>query len=671
MQQFSQKTLGLQWPQPKRPTHGPASQASRTATGRPALQIEQRLAGLGTAGLTTCQQAEQLLLPRQRAALNPHGQAKGSPITEAEQGLDAATEHPGLACQHPELQTQRKFPAGGMGSGGCAEAANPAATIMARGTTAIAAGQAEHTIKGHHLQHRLEQGIGAAKGIKINQIKTTTLEQGSGQKRRRPLIVKLQIEGPGLQRLKIALQQRGTIGIGIIDPKQGRRALISRWSAEISLQGPAQGPDAAAAHQIEKLNRFSLKAPLLPLMEHQQHGKIPGWPRIWPKEAITELQRGRSFAIVGCELIQACVDPAASHTAGQRFTAEQPFTAGQPVKATGMGLGDINSGEMSCGEMDLVDLDWGDSADWYWRELRCHWRVLGPADGRPMLLLHGFGASSGHWRHNAAALSAQGFRVYGLDLIGFGASAQPSKAVLQRLDNRLWAKQVSAFLVEVMGVSDQQPAVLIGNSLGGLTAVTIAALQPQLVAAVVAAPLPDPALMAAQTNRKPRPPRWRKKLQRWLLTLACNLLPLELLVPLIARSGLLQIALQGAYCHSIRTDRGLLHLIAQPARRPTAARSLRAMCIGMAMRPGRATAPMLLDRLFRQRQPLPLLLLWGRQDRFIPLSIGLQLQQQHPGLCLEVLEKTGHCPHDENPADFNRAVLSWLDLNLVSDRQRA
>ena len=287
-----------------------------------------------------------------------------------------------------------------------------------------------------------------------------------------------------------------------------------------------------------------------------------------------------------------------------------------------------------------------------------------------MLLLHGFGASSGHWRHNAAALSAQGFRVYGLDLIGFGASAQPGKALLQRLDNRLWAKQASAFLVEIMGVSSKQPAVLIGNSLGGLTALTIAALQPQLVAAVVAAPLPDPALMAANTNN-PKPPRWQKKLKRWLVTMVCNLLPLELLLPLIARSRLLQVGLQGAYCRSIKADKELLHLISQPARRPTAARALRAMCIGMALRPERATAPLLLDRLFGQDHHLPMLLLWGRQDRFIPLSIGKQLLQQQPRLCLEVLEKTGHCPHDETPADFNRAVLNWLDLNLVSDRQLA
>lgn len=77
----------------------------------------------------------------------------------------------------------------------------------------------------------------------------------------------------------------------------------------------------------------------------------------------------------------------------------------------------------------------------------------------PLLLLHGFAASSGHWRHNVAGLAAAGWCVYGLDLIGFGGSDQPAL----HLDNRLWARQSAAFLQQVV----QQPAVLLGHSLGG------------------------------------------------------------------------------------------------------------------------------------------------------------------------------------------------------------
>ncbi len=305
--------------------------------------------------------------------------------------------------------------------------------------------------------------------------------------------------------------------------------------------------------------------------------------------------------------------------------------------------------------------DWGESAEWIWNGYRCHWRVLGDPQSPAMVLLHGFGASSCHWRHNAAPLVKDGYRVYGLDLIGFGSSDQPGLHPQIRLDNRLWARQLAAFLEQVV----QQPAVLIGNSLGGLTALTAAVFRPDLVIAVVAAPLPDPALI------KPVPRRQSRLVRRFrprIIELLCRLLPLELLIPLISHTALLRFGLQGAYSRSIRNDRELHQLIAKPARRRTAARSLRAMCVGMALRPRGATAPALLERFAEHGDDIPLLLLWGRQDCFVPSLIGEQLKLQHPWLKLSVLEGSGHCPHDETPELFHQELSCWLDLNLGRTR---
>ena len=306
--------------------------------------------------------------------------------------------------------------------------------------------------------------------------------------------------------------------------------------------------------------------------------------------------------------------------------------------------------------------DWGEAGEWNWRGMRCHWRVLGTADAPAIVLVHGFGASSSHWRHNAHPLMEAGYRVFSLDLIGFGRSHQPGLSAGHSLDNRLWALQLAAFLREVV----QRPAVLVGNSLGGLTALTTAALAPQLVQAVVAAPLPDPALV--QPARR-RPPKWLRRLQRLLVRTTCRLLPLELIVPLISRTPLLRAGLQGAYQRSIRDDKELQRLIAQPARRLSAPRSLRAMSVGMALRPPQMTAPKLLERLRNRRNTPPVLLLWGRQDRFVPLLIGESVQQQHPWLELKVLDNTGHCPHDETPDAFHQELLHWLDRNLGDTRR--
>ena len=147
--------------------------------------------------------------------------------------------------------------------------------------------------------------------------------------------------------------------------------------------------------------------------------------------------------------------------------------------------------------------EWGAQSTWQWKGWPCHWRVCGPETGPALLLLHGFGAASGHWRYCAPQMAGQGWRVYSLDLLGFGQSAQPARP----MDNRLWALQVCAFLDQVV----QGPAVVIGNSLGGLTALTAAVLRPDRVQAVVAAPLPDPALI--QPLPKRRAP-WRRRWQR-------------------------------------------------------------------------------------------------------------------------------------------------------------
>ena len=283
--------------------------------------------------------------------------------------------------------------------------------------------------------------------------------------------------------------------------------------------------------------------------------------------------------------------------------------------------------------------------------------------------MHGFGASSSHWRHNAEPFASAGFRVYALDLIGFGESEQPSQKKVPKLDNQFWSNQVIAFLEEVIQTKEHGKAVLIGNSLGGLTALTTVYFRPELVSAVVAAPLPDPAFMQQIACNESL---WWEQLRKKLLKLFFHLLPLEIFVPLISRTILIKIALQGAYHRSIKLDNELQKLVAKPAQKSTAARALRAMCIGMSTRKNAITAPELLTDLKARKNRSPILLIWGKKDRLVPLDISKQLLIQHPWLNLCVLKETGHCPHDESPKQFNEQVLKWLETNLgVEDLQNA
>jgi pimeloyl-ACP methyl ester carboxylesterase len=299
-----------------------------------------------------------------------------------------------------------------------------------------------------------------------------------------------------------------------------------------------------------------------------------------------------------------------------------------------------------------ADADWGTHRDWHWRGHRCHWRQLGDPHHPPLVLLHGFGTGSGHWRRNAAALAAAGWSVYGLDLLGFGSSSQPSL----RLDNRLWSRQVGDFLREVV----RSPAVLVGHSLGGLVALTTGVFFPQQVLALIAAPLPDPTLLTVSPSEplsaKARRPPWRRKLKRRVVVLLCRLLPLEILVPLLVHSPLLGLAIQSAYRSPVLGDGELHRIIARPARRPGAIRALRAMSMAMALRPRAATAPLLLRRLGH-----PMLLIWGQQDLLVPLEVAGQCQRFQRDVELTVIDDAGHCPHDEQADAFNALVIQWLE----------
>jgi pimeloyl-ACP methyl ester carboxylesterase len=65
--------------------------------------------------------------------------------------------------------------------------------------------------------------------------------------------------------------------------------------------------------------------------------------------------------------------------------------------------------------------------------------------------------------------------------------------------------------------------------------------------------------------------------------------------------------------------------------------------------------PPLLERL----REVPTLVVWGREDRIVPLECGELYRKAIAGARLEVIERCGHFPHLEKPAEFSRALSGF------------
>ena len=88
---------------------------------------------------------------------------------------------------------------------------------------------------------------------------------------------------------------------------------------------------------------------------------------------------------------------------------------------------------------------------------------LGTSAAPPVVLVHGFGGSSGQWRATLTDLAAAGRTVYAVDLLGFGDSPKPRLAAADAYSIELWADQLQHFIDEVVVAGDGAEKATLGR----------------------------------------------------------------------------------------------------------------------------------------------------------------------------------------------------------------
>ena len=240
-------------------------------------------------------------------------------------------------------------------------------------------------------------------------------------------------------------------------------------------------------------------------------------------------------------------------------------------------------------------------------------------NGNPVILIHGLADDATVWDSVIPALSAR-FRVIALDQIGFGRSDKP-----------LLNYRVSTFVDFLDGFLTElkiERASLIGNSLGGWVAAAFALAHPARVDRLVLCDAVGYAALAQAMD-----PRALSALR------LASREDIQYLGPLTLRDRRFYQDVDAIFKQRVTAGDGY-----------TVGRLLDSMIRGDDTLDNRLNV---INR--------PTLILWGRDDKLIPLTFGERFHQEITNSRLQIIDNCGHMPQVECPDQFVTAVLQFFN----------
>ncbi|MBD2391525.1 alpha/beta fold hydrolase [Aphanizomenon flos-aquae NRERC-008] len=279
---------------------------------------------------------------------------------------------------------------------------------------------------------------------------------------------------------------------------------------------------------------------------------------------------------------------------------------------------------------------------WQWRGHRVYYVQAGEAQPLrpPLLLVHGFGASTDHWRKNITELSAD-FQVFAIDLLGFGRSSKPNL----QYSGKLWRDQLHDFISEIIC----RKTILAGNSLGGYACLCVASQCPDSAAGLV---LINSAGSFSQPENQiqPSPNPVQKLLGKPAKWLFKQRLLQTLLFQYTRQKWVIRRTLEKVYLDKGAVTDQLVEEIYRPAFDEGAID----VFISVFSTPQGEKVDVLLKQL-----TYPLLLIWGEADPWMRVRESSRKFHEYYPQLTEYFLTAGHCPHDEIPEQVNSHLREW------------
>ncbi|AAM71766.1 MAG TPA: alpha/beta hydrolase [Chlorobaculum sp.] len=267
-------------------------------------------------------------------------------------------------------------------------------------------------------------------------------------------------------------------------------------------------------------------------------------------------------------------------------------------------------------------------------EAKIRYREYGPPDSpfTPLLFIHGYGGMIEHWNDNIPSFDDR-YRIYAMDLIGFGQSGKPNV----RYSLALFAAQIKAF----MHLKKLEKVTLVGHSMGAASSIIYAHHNPDSVRALV---LANPSGLYGDSM---------DGVAKIFFGLVGSPLIGEMLFAAFANPVGVSQSLTPTYYNQKKVDLNLINQFSRPLQDRGAIFSY--------LSPSKRPHDFMLDGLKPCNYKGDAWLLWGAEDTALPPhKIIPEFQELLPQAGAYIIPKAGHCIHHDAHETFNNRLAQLL-----------